>query len=38
MLSVPPPMSGHPVKYRCFEIPDRFVVGFGFDHNQLSFP
>jgi hypoxanthine phosphoribosyltransferase len=21
--------------YRCFEIPDRFVVGFGLDHNQL---
>lgn len=24
-----------PVSYRCFEIPDRFVVGFGLDHNQL---
>src|SRR5689334_855032 len=24
-----------PVAYRCFEIPDRFVVGFGLDHNQL---
>ena len=24
-----------PVRFRCFEIPDRFVVGFGFDHNQL---
>jgi len=24
-----------PVTYRCFEIPDRFVVGFGLDHNQL---
>ncbi|HUK18571.1 MAG TPA: hypoxanthine phosphoribosyltransferase [Bryobacteraceae bacterium] len=24
-----------PVHYRCFEIPDRFVVGFGLDHNQL---
>ena len=24
-----------PVRYRCFEIPDRFVVGFGLDHNQL---
>jgi hypoxanthine phosphoribosyltransferase len=24
-----------PVNYRCFEIPDRFVVGFGLDHNQL---
>jgi hypoxanthine phosphoribosyltransferase len=24
-----------PVQYRCFEIPDRFVVGFGLDHNQL---
>jgi hypoxanthine phosphoribosyltransferase len=23
-----------PVKYRCFEIPDRFVVGFGLDYNQ----
>jgi hypoxanthine phosphoribosyltransferase len=24
-----------PVEFRCFEIPDRFVVGFGLDHNQL---
>jgi hypoxanthine phosphoribosyltransferase len=23
-----------PVKYRCFDIPDRFVVGFGLDYNQ----
>jgi len=23
-----------PLKYRCFEIPDRFVVGFGLDYNQ----
>ncbi len=23
-----------PVKYRCFEIPDRFVVGFGLDYDQ----
>ena len=24
-----------PVKYSCFEIPDRFVVGFGLDYGQL---
>jgi hypoxanthine phosphoribosyltransferase len=24
-----------PVEFRCFEIPDRFVVGFGLDHKQL---
>jgi hypoxanthine phosphoribosyltransferase len=24
-----------PVDYYCFEIPDRFVVGFGLDYNQL---
>src|SRR6266496_3140467 len=24
-----------PVDFHCFEIPDRFVVGFGLDHNQL---
>lgn len=24
-----------PVRFRCFEIPDRFVIGFGLDHNQL---
>ncbi len=24
-----------PVDYRCFEIDDRFVVGFGLDYNQL---
>jgi len=23
-----------PVKYKCFEIPDRFVVGFGLDYDQ----
>jgi hypoxanthine phosphoribosyltransferase len=23
-----------PIKYRCFEIPDRFVVGFGLDYDQ----
>jgi hypoxanthine phosphoribosyltransferase len=23
-----------PVRYRCFEIPDRFVVGYGLDFNQ----
>ncbi len=24
-----------PIHYRCFEIPDRFVVGCGLDHKQL---
>ncbi len=24
-----------PVAFRCFEIPDRFVVGFGLDYRQL---
>jgi len=24
-----------PVAFRCFEIPDRFVIGCGLDHNQL---
>lgn len=24
-----------PVEFRCFEIDDRFVVGFGLDHRQL---
>lgn len=24
-----------PVQYRCFEIPDHFVIGFGLDYNQL---
>lgn len=24
-----------PVEFRCFEIPDRFVVGFGLDYRQL---
>ncbi len=23
-----------PVKYSCFEVPDRFMVGFGLDYNQ----
>jgi hypoxanthine phosphoribosyltransferase len=23
------------VEFRCFEIPDRFVIGFGLDYNQL---
>lgn len=24
-----------PVEFRCFEIPDRFVVGWGLDYRQL---
>jgi len=24
-----------PVDFRCFEIPDHFVIGFGLDYNQL---
>jgi hypoxanthine phosphoribosyltransferase len=24
-----------PIEFRCFEIPDRFVVGFGLDYQQL---
>lgn len=24
-----------PVDFRCFEIPERFVIGFGLDYNQL---
>ena len=24
-----------PVEFRCFEIPDRFVIGFGLDYKQL---
>ena len=24
-----------PVEFRCFEIDDRFVVGFGLDYKQL---
>jgi hypoxanthine phosphoribosyltransferase len=24
-----------PVEFRCFEIPDRFVVGCGLDYRQL---
>ena len=24
-----------PIDFRCFEIPDRFVIGFGLDFNQL---
>ncbi len=23
-----------PIEFRCFEIPDRFVIGFGLDHQQ----
>ena len=24
-----------PIEFRCFEIPDRFVIGFGLDYKQL---
>ncbi|HVX66422.1 MAG TPA: hypothetical protein VHA11_07465, partial [Bryobacteraceae bacterium] len=24
-----------PIAFRCFEIPDRFVIGCGLDHRQL---
>ncbi|MCC7497594.1 MAG: hypoxanthine phosphoribosyltransferase [Bryobacterales bacterium] len=24
-----------PIQFRCFEIPDRFVIGFGLDYRQL---
>ncbi len=24
-----------PIEFRCFEIPDRFVIGFGLDYQQL---
>jgi hypoxanthine phosphoribosyltransferase len=24
-----------PIDYRCFEIDDRFVIGFGLDYKQL---
>ena len=38
-LHVPrPQLAAHragAVDFRCFEIPDRFVVGFGLDYNQL---
>lgn len=26
----------HPVNYRALEVPDRFIVGFGMDYNQMG--
>ena len=24
------------IRYRCFEIPDDFILGYGLDYNQLG--